>query len=101
MALVIVASIWGRARLSLGLADDPLATSVNVSRAGYPLLMLSVVARAIRYRPEGRSTPRHPLRRVTSRPRYADALLARQRKYPEVGKEMDLTTDVRAAGVAV
>ncbi len=49
MGVLVVAAIWGLARLALGLADDGVAITVNVVWIVYDLVMLSVVLDAAAY----------------------------------------------------
>ncbi|MBI3967044.1 MAG: glycosyltransferase [Chloroflexi bacterium] len=52
MALLVAASVYGLARLTLGLTDEGVPILVNVFWACYDLLALSVVLDAASYQPE-------------------------------------------------
>jgi cellulose synthase (UDP-forming) len=53
MALLIVAMLYGLARLALGHASDGPAILINVFWGCYDVLLLSVVVGAVRYQPQG------------------------------------------------
>ena len=55
VALLCGVVLVGLARLALGVAEDGLATLVNVAWAAYDLALLSVVVRAVTFRPAGTS----------------------------------------------
>lgn len=51
MALLAAGVVWGGARVALGLTDQTVPTLVNVFWAGYDLLVLSVLFKALTYHP--------------------------------------------------
>ena len=51
MALLVVACLYGLAKMALGMADDNASTLINIGWATYDLVMLSVLIVAVRYRP--------------------------------------------------
>jgi cellulose synthase (UDP-forming) len=53
IVLLALATLWGLARLALGVAPDGVAILVNVFWIGYDLAMLSVVLDAVVYEPPG------------------------------------------------
>jgi cellulose synthase (UDP-forming) len=55
-ALLIIASIYGGARLLLGDSDDVVAILINISWSIYDLLVLSILLVAVRYRPDDHDT---------------------------------------------
>jgi hypothetical protein len=56
MALLVVAVLYGLARLAMGLVDDRTPLVVNLGWAWYDLLALSVVVEALCYRPATEET---------------------------------------------
>ncbi len=52
MTLLVVASLWGLARLALGQADDPTAVLINVGWAAYDLAALSILLVAATWQPD-------------------------------------------------
>jgi cellulose synthase (UDP-forming) len=50
MALLVIACLYGLAKMMLGIADDNASTLINIGWATYDLVMLSVLIVAIRHR---------------------------------------------------